>query len=164
MRLVTLLGSKDAVVIDVHLIEMSKEGLFELLLRHGLEPGKAMLEEPQRVPADARRRIAPRRRADKEQFAAEHARFAPRNEAVMVQIEAFKELIRAFANLVAGEARFLLGTLGVLSGWLGSAEGCDERSSEDEQLHREATVPELNRLGFVPIAESLSSQSLQHWA
>lgn len=58
-RLPALSGGQDAVVIRVHLVEMSQERGFELLPGDGLNSGESVLEETQRVAADPRSEIAP---------------------------------------------------------------------------------------------------------
>ena len=71
MRFLALFGGKDAVVIDIHLVEMREERGFELLPGHRLDTGEPPLQEAQRMPADARGDISAGHRPLQQQFRAE---------------------------------------------------------------------------------------------
>src|SRR5438270_8898246 len=158
------LGSgENPVVIDVHLVEVRQKGVFELLPGHGLKAGEPPLEEAQGVPADARRNVPAGRSAQQQQFPADSAGLLAGDEAIAVDVELIEPRVGTLERLLASQIRLLFGRGERLRRRLSRGNGGAERRNGDDCLHARIWVPELNRHPNVPIAECLSSQTLQHW-
>jgi hypothetical protein len=135
MRFFALRRGENAVVIDVHLVEVVEECLLELRLRHLLKTGESVLEEMQGVSADPGRDVSPSCRAEQEQFPAENLRFGSSDEAVVIQVESVEQLVRTIPSLLASEIGLLLGDIRGLNARLGRTNGYAERGDGDEHLH-----------------------------